>query len=72
LPPELCDYIIDELSLSYGTLPVCALVCRAWLPRVRYHRWNRIQLSESNVPKLVMLLHRVPDVAPYMKHLDLV
>ncbi|KAJ6466987.1 hypothetical protein C8R45DRAFT_482452 [Mycena sanguinolenta] len=47
LPQELVDLIIDFVVRLEGireirrTLPVCALVCRAWLPRSRLHFFQR-------------------------------
>ncbi|OBZ73453.1 hypothetical protein A0H81_06663 [Grifola frondosa] len=48
LPPELTDRVIDHLHDDARSLRACALVCRAWLPRARYHLFHDISLSLSH------------------------
>ena len=59
IPPELCDYIIDELGRwetvnMYGRvvwdieshpLKCCALVCKGWRPRAQLWLFRRIKLT---------------------------
>ncbi|EMD39784.1 hypothetical protein CERSUDRAFT_112054 [Gelatoporia subvermispora B] len=73
LPPELCDLIIDEARLECSSFDFssCALTCREWLPRVRFHRWGHVQLEDDDLYKLVDLLRHIPDIAPYVKSLNL-
>lgn len=81
LSPELYDRIIDEVAESVTrsrkdtTLSALALTCREWLPRVRYNRWNRVawlsDLRERRLLALVTLIHAVPEIAPYIKTMEL-
>lgn len=48
LAPELIDLIIDFLHDNKGALCNCALVCRAWVPRSRYHSFSVISLHPGH------------------------
>ncbi|EMD39757.1 hypothetical protein CERSUDRAFT_121944 [Gelatoporia subvermispora B] len=79
LPPELCDRVIDEVIQSgcyYGsqTPSMLSLVCRSWLPRVRYHRWRRIEGVDTwvRVRSLLALFRMLPDIPVYVRDFDLV
>ena len=47
LPIELVEKIIDNLRNDLPALSNCALVCHAWLPRARFHRFSDIILTIS-------------------------
>ncbi|KAJ7114607.1 hypothetical protein C8R43DRAFT_127536 [Mycena crocata] len=48
LPGELVDSILDLVHVSSPTsLTACALVCREWLPRSRYHHFASIILRRD-------------------------
>lgn len=62
--PEVVDFFIDQL-LEKSALTKCSLVCKAWLPRCRFHLFsNKLlhrrlvrvgqthQPSSSNLPIL--------------------
>ncbi|CAK5277843.1 unnamed protein product [Mycena citricolor] len=42
LPPELFEHAIDFLHSDRPDLGNCALVCRAWLPRSRFHLFSSV------------------------------
>ncbi|PCH36654.1 hypothetical protein WOLCODRAFT_157358 [Wolfiporia cocos MD-104 SS10] len=44
LPTEVCERIIDWLWDSTWMLQRCALVCKAWTPRCRYHMQRHVFL----------------------------
>lgn len=41
IPLEIHEAIIDAVGPHYAILRRCALTCRAWLPRCRYHIFRR-------------------------------
>lgn len=45
LPPEIMDLIIDNVSYSDKPLYDCALACRSWTRRSRYHTFHTVYLS---------------------------
>ncbi|KAJ6598460.1 hypothetical protein DFH09DRAFT_1022780 [Mycena vulgaris] len=55
MPQEIVDMVIDSLVDSPGgyysrdneTLATCALVCRSWVPRTRYHLFSNITLNRK-------------------------
>ncbi|KAJ3996309.1 hypothetical protein F5050DRAFT_132940 [Lentinula boryana] len=49
LPNELHELIIDELSYSFPELKSCSLVCKAWLPRSRYHLYRVARIGPRRV-----------------------
>ncbi len=52
IPQEITESIIDDVHLKSDitTLKSCSLVCRAWIPRSRFHLFSkmRIILSRTN------------------------
>ncbi|OBZ74691.1 hypothetical protein A0H81_05632 [Grifola frondosa] len=52
-PVELIDHVIDYLRYDTHSLEACALTCRSWLPRSRYHLFWRILVF--NPPQLLRL-----------------
>ncbi|EMD39769.1 hypothetical protein CERSUDRAFT_71630 [Gelatoporia subvermispora B] len=78
LPPELCDRVIDEVAESEGDredmLSTMALICREWIPRVRYHRWStpiEVEDVDDCFHTLVILVHVIPEIGPHIKTLKL-
>ncbi|KAJ7087092.1 hypothetical protein C8R44DRAFT_31361 [Mycena epipterygia] len=59
LPGELVDSIIDSVALdSPSSLAACALVCRQWVSRTRYHCFPRIHLTrDRDVDTVKPFLH---------------
>ncbi|KAH9940159.1 uncharacterized protein BXZ73DRAFT_99157 [Epithele typhae] len=55
LPPEICDFVVDEVhtaSTVYNTsktLKACALVCRQWRDRAQFHLFSTIDLLIGDV-----------------------
>ncbi|KAJ7705415.1 hypothetical protein B0H17DRAFT_1037870 [Mycena rosella] len=56
MPQEIVDIVIDCLvdsipaspfSSDTRTLATCALVCRSWVPRSRYHLFYHVTLDKS-------------------------
>ena len=72
LPNELIDRIIDNLYNNVKTLSACALVRSTWTPAVRYHRFRRVLLgSPASIDVFNTLLQTSPDVAPHVRHVDI-
>ncbi|KAJ7625984.1 hypothetical protein FB45DRAFT_1060561 [Roridomyces roridus] len=46
-PGELVDSVIDLVRSDPITLADCALVCRQWVPRSRYHYFSSVQLVRN-------------------------
>lgn len=42
IPPELVDIVIDHLHDDRQALLACSLVCRAWLPSCRFHKFGSV------------------------------
>lgn len=45
LPVEVWERVVDHLWEDYPELLACSLVCRAWLPRSRFHLLSRVLLQ---------------------------
>ena len=45
IPSELAEVIIDNLNKHVRSLRACALTCRAWHPRSRYHILSSIRIE---------------------------
>ncbi|KAI0687419.1 hypothetical protein C8T65DRAFT_590472 [Cerioporus squamosus] len=72
LPPELIDYIIDYLHGDKDTLLQLSLVCHAVVPSARYHLFDRLKISNSNVTALSTLVTKeAPEIALYVRELTL-
>lgn len=53
IPIEIWERVMDHLCLDYQALVACSLVCRAWLPRSRFHLLSRAHLqSRADVYRL--------------------
>ncbi|KAH9924700.1 uncharacterized protein B0H18DRAFT_399484 [Fomitopsis serialis] len=73
VPSEICDMIIDYLHGSTETLSTCALVCKAWLPAARMHRFETLHIprSQSRRPALALLCDNTSNILPCIRHLSL-
>ncbi|THU90327.1 hypothetical protein K435DRAFT_676238, partial [Dendrothele bispora CBS 962.96] len=61
LHPEIVDLIIDELYGFRPDLKTCALVCRSWVSRSRFHLFSTICLSNrQNKASLFLALCASP------------
>ncbi|KDQ49998.1 hypothetical protein JAAARDRAFT_63404 [Jaapia argillacea MUCL 33604] len=72
LSPELHDLIIDQVT-DGSTLHSCALVCRNWLPRSRYHLFRNISVTTlgQHLAFRTFLNHGNPCVFDYTTHLSI-
>ena len=60
VPPEIAHNIIDQLRDNWRALQACSAVCRAWLPRARYHLFKHIELYKlSRVKSLKSLIETI-------------
>ncbi|KAK0459183.1 uncharacterized protein EV420DRAFT_307188 [Desarmillaria tabescens] len=67
LPQELIDSFIDEFKYDQRTLRTCALVCWAFLPRVRTLRFQNINLMRKNQSSSFIVLCRAsPQITTYV------
>ncbi|KAK0241232.1 hypothetical protein EDD85DRAFT_393560 [Armillaria nabsnona] len=70
LSQELIDSFIDEFKDDQQTLKTCALVCRAFLPRVRTHRFQNISLMhDEQSSSLIALCRASPHIPAYITSL---
>lgn len=61
LPVEVWEHVIDELSIHLTTLWSCALVCKAWQARSRFHLISKVTLrNKQQVYRLSRLLDEHP------------
>lgn len=78
LPPELTDLIIDEVKAiqkdsrnsSSFSMRHLALVCKDWLPRVRYHAFSSVTLGCQDLLSDIAMI-RNADIALYIRRLEL-
>ncbi|OSX64572.1 hypothetical protein POSPLADRAFT_1039448 [Postia placenta MAD-698-R-SB12] len=74
VPLEISDLIIDELGSTYqrSTLAACALTCRDWLHRSRYHIHAAVRIDcTSNLPRLTELYSPAWGLAGYVRSLSI-
>ncbi|TFK86650.1 hypothetical protein K466DRAFT_523839 [Polyporus arcularius HHB13444] len=72
LPPELIDHIIDYFHCDKDTLLTLSLVCRALVPSVRYHLFDRLKVTNSNAKQISALFtEETHDIALYVRELTL-
>lgn len=75
LPAELSDRIIDSVAASAErstALYACALTCKTWLPRSRFHIFHTIQISSfSSYDRLEAILRHTPDIVYCIRNLNL-
>ncbi|RPD55739.1 hypothetical protein L226DRAFT_576346 [Lentinus tigrinus ALCF2SS1-7] len=80
MPPEITDTIISAVPLDRypgfrpsrtHTLAMCALVCRAWLPRSRVELFKNIPIREEHTYDLLVerVLHS-ETMSPYLASVD--
>ncbi len=70
LPPELLDIIIDHNYNDPKTLAKCALVCREWVNRTRYHLWRTVSLGdhgEFDPEDFLTFVSGRPDIASHIR-----
>jgi hypothetical protein len=68
---ELADTIIDYLHDDSRALASCSAVCRAWLPRSRFHLFEDILLEPSRLHLFDLLDSPLSTIAPYVRCLTL-
>ncbi|TBU40157.1 hypothetical protein BD309DRAFT_993264 [Dichomitus squalens] len=72
IPQEIHDEIIGFLHDDRDALQTCALVCRAWLLRVRFHLFRTVTLDPSpRSCSFVKLAQLCPEIQPYVRDLEL-
>ncbi|KIM86665.1 hypothetical protein PILCRDRAFT_815901 [Piloderma croceum F 1598] len=71
IPSELADTIIDCLHDDSRALASCSVVCRAWLPRSRFHLFEHILLEPSRLQLFDLLDSPLSTIAPYVRCLHL-
>ncbi|KAI0717840.1 hypothetical protein C8T65DRAFT_707012 [Cerioporus squamosus] len=72
LPPELIDHIIDYFHNDKDRLLSLSLVSHALVPSVRYHLFDRLKITSSNVRKISALLNdESSEIALYVRELTL-
>lgn len=70
LPPELQDYIVDQLRHDKSTLPVCALVSHAWSVRSQYHLFRDLTVSiPATLDEFAKFLRSKPHLAAFVRKL---
>ena len=63
LPVEVWERVIDDLSIHLTTLWNCALVCKAWQARSRFHLISKVTLrNKQQIYHLVRLLDEHPEL----------
>ncbi|KAI0695450.1 hypothetical protein BC835DRAFT_1306006 [Cytidiella melzeri] len=67
IPPELSDRIIDYLRDDACALSTCSLICKTWLPRTRYNRFNTLVIDARSGGGLLPLLARTPAIQPVVR-----
>lgn len=72
LPPEIWDYIIDFLRKDIRSLQACSLVCKSFLPRSRYHRFERLKLQPRHATSFYKFLQGIPEIATFIRKLTIV
>ncbi|CCL99322.1 uncharacterized protein FIBRA_01338 [Fibroporia radiculosa] len=71
--PELCDQIIDYLWDDRSALAACALTCRAWLPRARFHTFCCVKVGGPvEFMRFSRLLDASPSVASFVRRIVVV
>jgi hypothetical protein len=75
LAPELLDKIIDVwvLADTHGNaMKSCALVCRRWLPRSRWHLFSKVSLTATTLASFVDLVESSSfPILSCIQHLEL-
>ncbi len=72
LPVEVEERIIDKLHYHVDALQNCALTCRHWRPRTRYHLFAAIRVTtKDELLLLYTLLSRSPHLLPLVRSLTI-
>ncbi|GBE84090.1 hypothetical protein BKA93DRAFT_375129 [Sparassis latifolia] len=73
LPPELVDFVLDQLRDDPAALIACGLVCRSWLPRTRLHLFRSIILKDAvGYAAFEKLLRRFPYLTNHVRRVVVV
>ncbi len=71
-PPEIEDYIIDQVGYSPRTLRQCALTCSRWLPRSRYNIFVDVQVAtREQLFSLCSAIAEYPHLRPLVRSVTL-
>ncbi len=72
IPQEIRDEIMGYLHDDRPALRICALVCRAWLPRARHYLFRAVTLDPSSRScNFVKLAQECPEIQPLVRNLEL-
>ncbi|KAI0758740.1 hypothetical protein C8Q74DRAFT_1209427 [Fomes fomentarius] len=72
LPVEVEERIIDKLHYHVDALQNCALTCRRWRPRTRYHLFAAIRVTtKDELLLLYALLSQSPHLLPLVRSLTI-
>jgi hypothetical protein len=71
LPIELVEEVIDHLCGDLDALAACSLVCRAWVDRCYYHRFESLHLSTEN-SKHFLSLGRLNNTVRHIRTLKII
>ena len=67
VPVEVGERIINFLALDVETLRSCALACRSWNSRSRYHLFYSVRVSHHRSPdELVQLFRTHPEIPSFV------
>ncbi|KAJ7835006.1 hypothetical protein B0H14DRAFT_3708859 [Mycena olivaceomarginata] len=71
LPQELVGQIVSELRGDEPNLRTCALVSRVFVPWTRQYLFSSVRLTAANPYAFRILVEQSPDVAAYVRRLDI-
>lgn len=70
-PQEPTDKVVDHME-DNKALKICNLICKAWLPRSRYHLFSTVTLTAPNLASFVDLIDASSlSLLPFVRHLKL-
>ncbi|KAG6812208.1 hypothetical protein H0H92_003944 [Tricholoma furcatifolium] len=65
---EIFDNILDHVSPDIPTLSLCSTVCKAWLPRCRYHIFFDVNLTPKLADFLSSSSRIFETITPYIRN----
>ena len=72
LPIDVQEIVIDESADDAHTLRQCALTCRDWLPRSRFHLFSAIRIStQEEIYSFCDLLDAHPERRPLVRSITM-
>ncbi|RPD63568.1 hypothetical protein L227DRAFT_608788 [Lentinus tigrinus ALCF2SS1-6] len=72
VPLEVAENIIDQLVHHVDTLRSCALTCRGWLPRSRYHLMTSIRIqAKDDLSSMYDYLSSTPRIASIVRNVSI-